>query len=180
MKSVTEKNGRRNRGLWEFAVALYGRPGVAPACLTLQNRHGVDVPLLLAAIWHGASGRGALSGRRLARWRAIARRWRTRVIERLRGARNALKTAARTDPATARLRKSILAAELEAERMCLAELAAHAAKMRRGGIHSCGIRQQENARLFVRGRTARTRLIKIISRVEGLSGNQGSGRRAID
>ncbi|HEX6103216.1 MAG TPA: TIGR02444 family protein, partial [Alphaproteobacteria bacterium] len=41
---------------WSFSVALYGRPGVAPACLALQDRFGCDVNLLLFAIWAGRCG----------------------------------------------------------------------------------------------------------------------------
>ena len=32
---------------WAFALAIYARPGVAEACLALQNEAGVDVMLLL-------------------------------------------------------------------------------------------------------------------------------------
>ena len=32
---------------WAFALAIYARPGVAEACLTLQNEAGLDVMLLL-------------------------------------------------------------------------------------------------------------------------------------
>ncbi|MGB6637399.1 MAG: DUF2390 domain-containing protein, partial [Bradyrhizobium sp.] len=31
---------------WAFALAIYAKPGVAEACLTLQNEAGVDVMLL--------------------------------------------------------------------------------------------------------------------------------------
>ena len=41
-------------GLWDWAVAAYGRPGVAPACLDLQDRFEQNVPLLLAAAWSAA------------------------------------------------------------------------------------------------------------------------------
>ena len=30
---------------WAFALAIYAEPGVAEACLTLQNEAGVDVML---------------------------------------------------------------------------------------------------------------------------------------
>ena len=32
---------------WAFAVDIYARPGVADACLNLQNEAGVDVMMLL-------------------------------------------------------------------------------------------------------------------------------------
>ncbi len=179
MKTLTEKAGRRNRGLWDFAVALYARPGVASACLRLQNRHGVDVPLLLAAIWHAAAGRGVLDRRRCATWRAVARRWHRRAIGPLRAARNAIKADATRDPAVAALRKAILAAELEAERLCLAEIEALAAP-RRPMARPRGNPAQRNAEMFVRGRTARATLTKIISALDGPTANQGADRGGTD
>ncbi|MBL8805726.1 MAG: TIGR02444 family protein [Rhodospirillales bacterium] len=177
METVTEKRAPRNQGLWAFAVALYAAPGVKAQCLALQERHRADVPLLLAAVWHGASGRGGLSPRRAALWRAISRRWRTRVILRLRAARNAIRIAARTDPAIARLRRSILDAELEAERRCLAELEAAAMKISRPCMRQCGIRALTSARPFVRGRSASARLTKIISALDAIAANQRAGQR---
>ena len=46
---------------WDFSLAVYGRPGVAPACLALQQRHGADVNLLLFCAWFGAAHRGRLT-----------------------------------------------------------------------------------------------------------------------
>ena len=43
--------GRMAQSLWDFSVELYARPGVAAACLALQDRAGADVCLLLAALW---------------------------------------------------------------------------------------------------------------------------------
>lgn len=37
--------------LWAFSVAFYGKPGVASRLLCLQDDWGVDVNLLLAALW---------------------------------------------------------------------------------------------------------------------------------
>ena len=67
--------------LWTFACAFYGRPGVAAACLALQDEGGADVPLLLYLIWCGRTGRrldaSALAGAeaRIGPWRL--RRWKT-------------------------------------------------------------------------------------------------------
>jgi len=36
---------------WEFSLAAYARPGVADACLSLQDRHGCEVNLLLLCLW---------------------------------------------------------------------------------------------------------------------------------
>ena len=41
---------------WAFSLEVYGRPGVAPACLALQDRHGLDVNLLLFCCWAASQG----------------------------------------------------------------------------------------------------------------------------
>mgnify|MGYP000439297982 CR=1 FL=1 len=38
---------------WQYSVAFYREPGIAEACLKLQNQHGFDVNLVLFCIWHG-------------------------------------------------------------------------------------------------------------------------------
>ena len=45
---------------WEFSLRVYGNGGVPTACLALQERHAIDVNLLLFCAWIGESGRGIL------------------------------------------------------------------------------------------------------------------------
>lgn len=120
--SVAAKSPPRNDGLWAFACALYAKPGVADACLALQDEHGADVPLLLAAIWHGASGHGPLAAARAKRWKANARTWRTQIVGPLRRARRALKTHEAAD-----LYAAVKRAELGAEKLQLEALERDAA-----------------------------------------------------
>jgi uncharacterized protein (TIGR02444 family) len=115
-------------GLWDFAVAVYGRPGVAAVCLDLQDRRGVDVPLLLWAAWLGRRGIG-LDAARLEQAAAAVRPWRDEVVLTLRGLRRRLKSGPASAPgaATVGFREEIKALELRAERIqldMLAELAA--------------------------------------------------------
>jgi uncharacterized protein (TIGR02444 family) len=126
---VAAKTPARNGALWRFACRLYARPGVVDACLALQDRHGADVPLLLAALWHGASGRGAIGAARAARWRRIARVWRETAVRPLRLARRALKPH-ESEPGVASLRTRVKAAELAAEKLQLAALERDAAAIR--------------------------------------------------
>ena len=42
---------------WDFSLAVWGREAVEPACLDLQERHGLDVNLLLFCGWAGRRGR---------------------------------------------------------------------------------------------------------------------------
>lgn len=43
-------------GLWDFSLHYYGRPGVSSFCLRLQDEHGVNVNVLLWALWLGYRG----------------------------------------------------------------------------------------------------------------------------
>ncbi len=102
---------------WDFSIATYGRPDVAPACLALQDRHGVDVNVLLLCCWTGASGRGRLDADDIRTTLAVARPWHDRVVVPLRGLRRDLKPPpAGTPPAAVEaVRRRIATAELAAE-----------------------------------------------------------------
>jgi uncharacterized protein (TIGR02444 family) len=100
---------------WRFSLAVYGKPGVAPACLVLQDQFGHDVNLALFCCWLGASGRGRLTHTVLdAADRAVAP-WRHEVVENFRAARRAIKAAATSDGDG--LYAKAKAIELEAERL---------------------------------------------------------------
>lgn len=103
---------------WTFSLAVYGRAGVPPACLTLQDRSGVDVNVLLFALFLGRAGR-RLGTEDLAALAATVEPWRADVVVALRAARRALKEPPSPfeGPAVDHLRKNVKAAELEAERI---------------------------------------------------------------
>ena len=94
---------------WDWAVAVYARPGVAAACLDLQDAYGQNVPLLLWALWRGGDVTRAI---------AVARSWEDEVVAPLRGVRRRLKGRAGAEG----LREHVKAVELEAERTLMAEL----------------------------------------------------------
>ena len=110
------------RGLWSFSLDFYDRPGVAAALLALQDEAGVIVNLVLFAIWLGLSGRGKLDKEGVGEAERAIGSISAEVIEPLRTLRRRLKTAPDTD--IQRLRESIKAIEIEAERVALARLAA--------------------------------------------------------
>ncbi|MGM0823256.1 MAG: TIGR02444 family protein [Pseudomonadota bacterium] len=101
--------------LWDFALAVYTRPGVEQACLTLQDTAAVDVCELLFHGWlfaHGLEARPeALSGQR-----QVCREWQAGVTEVLRGLRRDLKRAKNPSDTVSLLRERIKQAELLAER----------------------------------------------------------------
>ena len=102
---------------WSFSLDLYGRPGVAPACLALQDRFGCDVNLLLLAIFAARCG-VALGREEFARLDAAVAPWRSRVVEPIRALRRRLKSEGlgATPELAEACRQALLKAELEAER----------------------------------------------------------------
>ncbi|HUB97395.1 MAG TPA: TIGR02444 family protein [Stellaceae bacterium] len=119
MDAATDSQMDRIESFWRFALALYAKPGVAPACLELQDRHGKDVIIALYSCWAGASGRGALDRAAIDAADACARPWRQQVVEPLRRTRHALKGIAGAETLYARMKEI----ELEAERAAIARLA---------------------------------------------------------
>ena len=108
-------------GLWEFSLDFYARPGVSAALIELQDRAGLDVNLILFAVWHGLSGRGRLDDERLAVADQAARAIQTEVVTPLRALRRRLRTD--PDAEIQHLREEIKALELDAEKIAQARLA---------------------------------------------------------
>ncbi len=109
--------------LWEFSLSLYDKPGVPDACLTLQNRHNLDVNLVLFCLWLAADSRCLAKD---AMQEVIARSdaWRGKMISPLRALRTDMKgwpsdgsvsDFSRRDDFEA-LRSKVKALELEAEK----------------------------------------------------------------
>ncbi len=102
---------------WDFSLAVYGRAGVGEACVALQDRHGLDVNLLLLCCWAATRGRG-LDAAELSRLVAAVAGWQREVVRPLRGVRRWLKSQAVGAAGAARaLRAAVKAQELEAERI---------------------------------------------------------------
>src|SRR5882724_7777191 len=62
-EAVGELSGCEDQalGLWRFSCAFYAQPGVSEALIALQDRAGLDVNLILFALWQGAYGRHRMS-----------------------------------------------------------------------------------------------------------------------
>ena len=106
---------------WTFSVRVYADVAVPPACLTLQNDHGLDVNMLLYCCWLGAHG-ARLDTDLLERALTFAGPWSAQVVKPLRRARTWMKhdSNARAQlPADVYtdLRESLKTIELEAERL---------------------------------------------------------------
>jgi uncharacterized protein (TIGR02444 family) len=104
---------------WAFALAIYARPGVAEACLALQNELGVDVMFLLMTAFAVVKHRILLTPDEIAAMDEACRPWRDQVVQKLRAIRTELKTGPYPAPndATEQFRSKIKALELEAERL---------------------------------------------------------------
>lgn len=108
---------------WRFSLETYAKPGVAPACLALQDQSDLDVNLLLFCCWAARCGR-ALSQGDLERLEQVSSPWRRNVVVPLRELRRWLKSR-ETEAQVASFRAGIKRQELEAERLQQVEL--HAA-----------------------------------------------------
>jgi len=107
-----------SEAFWDFSLRFYRLPGVAESCLELQDRHGADVNLLLFALWAASNGH-LLDAAAIAAAHRTAAQWRETVTRPLRAARRALKTSLEgfDDAKVAALRRQVMAAELESERL---------------------------------------------------------------
>lgn len=112
-------------GLWDWAVAAYGAPGVGDACVALQDSHDQNVPLLLWSAWLATTG-CAPDAETLEAACDTARAWDGVVVAPLRSIRRTLKAPIPdidNGPRQA-VRERVKALELEAERHLLEALEA--------------------------------------------------------
>lgn len=106
--------------LWQFATGLYAHAGMPEACLALQDSAGVDVCVLLYALYADVHGH-ALDACLLAQADQHIRALREQVVLPLRRLRRQLKNGLdRLSPeAMAPVRAQVQVAELAAERLLL-------------------------------------------------------------
>jgi uncharacterized protein (TIGR02444 family) len=103
---------------WQFSVKFYAVPGVAQACIDLQDQAGVDVNILFFLLWNATLNR-ALNRDEVAELERDIGAWRDMAVVPLRNVRRALKTPPPVMmPQDAEgFRTRIKAVELEAERL---------------------------------------------------------------
>ncbi|MBL6804352.1 MAG: TIGR02444 family protein [Pseudomonadales bacterium] len=131
--------------LWDFSLSLYDKPGVPDACLTLQNRHNLDVNLVLFCLWLAAESR-CLTKNAMQEVIAHSDTWREKMITPLRALRTEMKgwpsdvsisDFSRREDFEA-LRGKVKAIELEAEKWQQEMLTSYAE-------HSAGVADPELA-----------------------------------
>jgi uncharacterized protein (TIGR02444 family) len=103
---------------WRFSLRFYRQPGIADACIALQDGCGVDVNLLLFCLWL-ATARRCVSPDVAQAVCAKAAPWRDDVVTPLRAVRRRLKdgSALVERGAAERFRTAVKAIELESERL---------------------------------------------------------------
>jgi uncharacterized protein (TIGR02444 family) len=107
--------------LWRFSQAFYHFPGVASALIALQDRAGLDVNLMLFALWLGVTGRSPLDHADLAAAERAVCDIRAEMIVPLRALRRRLKGIPDSD--VQNLREGVKALELAAEKLAQDRLA---------------------------------------------------------
>lgn len=110
---------------WAFSLEVYSRPDVPPACLALQDRLGLDVNVLLLALFFAGRAGAALTPETIAAADAEISPWREGVVVALRRVRVLLKDGPTgvARPVALDFREGIKARELLAEQIEQAALA---------------------------------------------------------
>ena len=108
----------RKSPFWRFSVKFYAVPGVAQACIELQDQAKVDVNILFFLLWN-ATERRALNAADVAEVERTIGGWREMAVVPIRNVRRALKSPppVMTPDAAEGFRTRIKAVELEAERL---------------------------------------------------------------
>jgi uncharacterized protein (TIGR02444 family) len=123
--ATTEADGELSGGeapcLWRFSCAFYAQPGVSEALIALQDRAGLDVNLILFALWQGACGLRRLSQAELMAAERSAGPIRAAIVLPLRALRRKLRSDRDAD--IQRLRERIKTLEIAAERIIQRRLA---------------------------------------------------------
>jgi uncharacterized protein (TIGR02444 family) len=76
---------------WHYSTAVYAREGVAPACLRLQERHGIDVNIVLMCCWCAQEDHRLIDNAEMCRLVGAVSGWHRSVVRELRAVRKRLK-----------------------------------------------------------------------------------------
>jgi uncharacterized protein (TIGR02444 family) len=129
---MTESETKPSQGspFWQFSLQFYRQPGVAEACIALQEESSVDVNLLMFLLWN-ATRRRKFSPDQVDWIESKICAWRESAVVPLRTVRRALKVPTLLIPASTAeaFRTKVKGMELEAERLqqqAMYELEPHA------------------------------------------------------
>ena len=110
----THTNDLTDHPFWRFSLAVYGAG--SEACLALQDRRGVDVNIILFAVWAGRCGH-CLSAAEIQGICGVVMPWTAAVVCPLRAVRRWIKTqnTEQLPVDTIAFRDQVKACELQAE-----------------------------------------------------------------
>lgn len=111
---------------WDYSLDVYRRNGVSPALITFQDRHNLDVNILLLCLWSGQSGRGELDDADFAHALAVSASWNPEIVCAIRDVRIRLREEVAPVPKSLSdaVRKNLLELEIECEHVEQLSLAA--------------------------------------------------------
>ena len=103
---------------WRFSIKFYAVPGVAQACIELQDQASVDVNILFFLLWNATQGR-TYKKADVAEIERMIGAWRDMAVVPIRNVRRALKSPppVMAPDVAEGFRTRIKADELEAERL---------------------------------------------------------------
>jgi uncharacterized protein (TIGR02444 family) len=133
---------------WRFSLMIYSRPGVAEALISLQDRGGHNVNLVLYGLWLGVCEATRLDAAAVSRAKAAIEGLDRNIIAPLRQLRRALKSDPDSDVRD--LRRRVLALEVAAERRVQARLAAEVPRRKAKTGDRCAM-AESNLRLILGG-----------------------------
>jgi len=136
--------------MWEFMLKVYAQPGIAPACLRLQDVCGVDIPMFLAVLYAAASSVD-VDVDRIRQLEQSCAGWRGTVVRPLRSIRIDMKSDpwVALDARASGLRENIKCLELAAERIEVDFLEEELAKLPPTKTPSTSADTRTVARLFL-------------------------------
>ena len=102
---------------WDFSLSVYGTQGVPPDCLALQERHGIDVNVVLFCAWMGASARGVMTATELESALDAVKDWNLDIVCAMRAIRRRMKDGVPPipDERCDALRKVLMKLEVDCE-----------------------------------------------------------------
>ena len=102
---------------WDYSLDVYRRDGVSPALITFQDRHNLDVNILLLCLWAGQSGCGELDDSDFGHALAVSANWNPEIVCAIRDVRIRLRQEIALVPKALSdaVRKKLLELEIECE-----------------------------------------------------------------
>lgn len=151
---------------WRFALEIYAKPGVGAACLRLQDEFGVDVNVLLVALYAATRLGIVVGAEEAAALDAAAAAWRRRAVGPLRALRRDLKSRVEGVPPDAadRLREGVKDLELEAERIEQAVLARVLDGLDPGARHDAAAALEAVTNFYAPGRLVPADVVETITK----------------